>query len=99
MRLTTVTAMRRRRTDLPPPDLLDIALAVASFGLFTLPVLIRGSGHAPTAAIVLLGAAAAVPLSVRRAAPVPVLITVSSVLVVAALADVGFTVFHSNAGP
>jgi signal transduction histidine kinase len=99
MRLANVIDMRRRRTDLPSPDLLDIALAVGSFGLFTLPVLIRGSGHGPTAAIVVLGAAAAVPLSVRRAAPVPVLITVSSALVVAALADVGFTVFHSNAGP
>ncbi|MGX6607898.1 sensor histidine kinase [Micromonosporaceae bacterium Da 78-11] len=91
--------MPHRRTDLPTPDLLDIALAVGSFALFTLPVLIRGSGHGPTAAIVVLGVAAAVPLSVRRAAPVPVLITVSAALVVAALTDVGFTVFHSNAGP
>jgi signal transduction histidine kinase len=94
-----VIHMRLRRTVLPPPDLLDIALAVGSFGLFTLPVLIRGSGHGPTAAIVVLGTAAAVPLLVRRSAPVPVLITVSLVLVVAALTDVGFTVFHSNAGP
>ncbi|WP_433389325.1 sensor histidine kinase [Micromonospora sp. KLBMP9576] len=91
--------MRLRRTDLPSPDLLDIALALGSFGLLTLPVLIRGSGHGPTAAIVVLGAAAAVPLSVRRVAPVPVLVTVSLVLVVAALTDVGFTVFQSNAGP
>jgi signal transduction histidine kinase len=91
--------MRLRRTVLPSPDLLDIALAFGSFGLFTLPVLIRGSGHSPTAAIVVLGLAATVPLSVRRMAPVPVLATVSLVLVVAALADVGFTVFHSNAGP
>ncbi|GAA2901496.1 hypothetical protein Acy02nite_82830 [Actinoplanes cyaneus] len=91
--------MRLRRTVLPSPDLLDIALAFGSFGLFTLPVLIRGSGHSPTAAIVVLGLAATVPLSVRRRAPVPVLATVSLVLVGAALADVGFTVFHSNAGP
>ncbi|MEU1745623.1 sensor histidine kinase [Micromonospora arida] len=97
--LVNVMDMRRRRTDLPSPDLLDIALAVGSFGLFTLPVLIRGSGHSPAAAVVVFGAAVAVPLVVRRAAPVPVLITVSSVLVVAALTDVGFTVFHSNAGP
>ena len=99
MGLTTVSGMRRRRTDLPSPDLLDIALAVGSFGLFTLPVLIRGSGHGPAAAIVVLGVVAAAPLAVRRALPVPVLITVSSTLVVAALTDVGFTVFHSNAGP
>lgn len=99
MRLANVIHMRLGRTVLPSPDLLDIALAVGSFGLFTLPVLLRGSGHGPTAAILVLGAAAAVPLAARRAVPVPVLITVSLVLVVAALADVGFTVFHSNAGP
>jgi signal transduction histidine kinase len=99
IRLANVIHMRLRRTDLPSPDLLDIALAVGSFGLFTLPVLIRGSGHGPTAAIVMFGAAASAPLLVRRAVPVPVLITVSLVLVGAALADVGFTVFHSNAGP
>ncbi|GIE74056.1 two-component sensor histidine kinase [Actinoplanes philippinensis] len=81
------------------PDLLDITLAAGSFGLFTLPVLLRGSGHSPTAAVLVLGVAAAVPLAARRAAPVPVLITVALVLGVAALADVGFTVFHSNAGP
>ncbi|WP_422755432.1 sensor histidine kinase [Micromonospora sp. WMMD708] len=91
--------MRLRRPGLPPFDLLDVALAVGSFGLFTLPVLLRGSGHAPTAAIAVLGAAATVPLVVRRSAPVLVLVTVSLVLVVAAVADVGFTVFHSNAGP
>ncbi|MEV4280025.1 sensor histidine kinase [Actinoplanes xinjiangensis] len=91
--------MRRGRTELPTPDLLDIALAAGSFGLFTLPVLLRGSADDPTAAILVLGAVAAVPLAVRRAVPVPVLVTVSLVLVVAALADVGFTVFHSNAGP
>lgn len=99
IRLANVIHMGPRRTDLPPPDLLDIALAFGSFVLFTLPVLIRGSGHGPTAAIIVLGAAAAVPLLARRAAPVPVLITVSLVLVVAALADVGFTLFFSNAGP
>src|SRR4051812_29428074 len=80
MSLANVIHMRLRRADLPSPDLLDIALALGSFGLFTLPVLIRGSGHGPTAAIVVLGAAASVPLSVRRLAPVPVLVTVSLVL-------------------
>lgn len=99
IRFASVIHMRLGRTDLPPPDLLDIALAVGSFGLFTLPVLLRGSGHGPTAAILVLGTAAAVPLVARRAVPIPVLVTVSLVLAVAALTDVGFTVFHSNAGP
>jgi signal transduction histidine kinase len=98
-RLTTVLHMGQPRTGTPPPDLLDIALAVGTFALFTLPVLIRGSGHGPAAAIVVLGAASAVPLSARRAFPVPVLVTVCLVLVVAALADVRFTLFFSNAGP
>ena len=99
IRFASVIHMRLGRPDLPSPDLLDIALAVGSFGLFTLPVLLRGSGHGPTAAILVLGTAAAVPLAARRAVPIPVLATVSLVLAVAALADVGFTVFHSNAGP
>jgi signal transduction histidine kinase len=89
--------MPLRRTGLPDP--LDIALAVGSFALFTLPVLIRDTGHGPTAAIAVFGAAATVPLLARRAAPVLVLFSVSLVLVVAALADVRFTPFVSNAGP
>ncbi|GID66860.1 hypothetical protein Acy02nite_47410 [Actinoplanes cyaneus] len=36
----------------------DVALAAVSFGLFTLPVLIKDSGHSPTAAIIALGVAA-----------------------------------------
>ena len=86
--------MRFRR-----PDLLDVLLVFGSFALFTVPVLIRGSGHGPAAAVVAVGTAAAVPLLARRAAPVPVLVTVSLVLVVAALTDIRFTPFISNAGP
>jgi hypothetical protein len=59
MPLANVIHTRLGRTVLPSPDLLDIALTVGSFGLFTLPLLLRGSGHGPTAAILVLGAAAA----------------------------------------
>ncbi|WP_204009808.1 sensor histidine kinase [Virgisporangium aurantiacum] len=84
---------------LPKPDLLDVALALGSFVLFTLPVLVRGTGHGPAAAIAVLGAAATVPLLARRAAPVPVLVIVSLVLVIAVFADVRFTPYGNNAGP
>lgn len=91
--------MGSRRTDLSRPDLLDIVLAFGSFALFTVPVLIRGTGHAPAAAVAVLGAVAALPLLARRTAPVPVLVTVSLAHVVAVLTNVGFTPFLSNAGP
>ena len=80
--------------------LVDVALAVASFGLFTGPVLIGlDSGHGPTWAIMVLGVLATLPLVARRRAPVAVLAVVAATLVVAALSDVRFTVFVSNAGP
>ncbi|HLL65754.1 MAG TPA: histidine kinase [Micromonosporaceae bacterium] len=90
---------RPGRTDLPLPDLPDLALAFGSFTLFTIPALVLDPGHGPTAAAAVLGAAAALPLLARRAAPVPALVAVSLALVVAALADVRFTPFLSNAGP
>lgn len=78
----------------------DIVLVVASFELFTLPVLVNAeAGHGRPAAVVALGALAAVPLLVRRAAPLPVLAAVSVALGTAALLGVGFTPFVSNAGP
>lgn len=86
--------MRRFR-----PGPLDAALALGTFGLFTLPVLIRGTGHGPVAAVAALGAAVSVPLLVRRAAPVVVLFTVTLALAAAVLLDVRFTPFVSNAGP
>jgi signal transduction histidine kinase len=81
------------------PEALDVGLAAGTFALFTLPVLIGGSGHGPVAAIAVLGAGVSVPLLVRRALPVPVLFCVTLVVVVAALLDVRFTPFGSNAGP
>ena len=81
------------------PDLIDCALAAGCFAAFTVPVLL-GAGpahpHGPEAAF---GAMAAVPLIVRRRWPVTVLLVVAAVYVAAALADVAFTPFVSNAGP
>jgi signal transduction histidine kinase len=81
------------------PDLMDGALAAGCFAAFTVPVLV-GAGpahpHGPEAAF---GAMAAAPLIVRRRWPVTVLLVVAAVYVAAALADVAFTPFVSNAGP
>jgi signal transduction histidine kinase len=81
------------------PDLMDGALAAGCFAAFTVPVLL-GVGpahpHGPEAAF---GAMAAAPLIVRRRWPVTVLFVVAAVYVAAALADVAFTPFVSNAGP
>jgi signal transduction histidine kinase len=81
------------------PTPVDVVLAVGTFGVFTLPVLVRGTGHGPVAAVAVLGAAVSVPLLARRTAPVAVLVTVTLALVVAVFADVRFTPFVSNAGP
>jgi signal transduction histidine kinase len=81
------------------PDLMDGALAAACFAAFTVPALL-GAGpahpHGPEAAF---GAMAAAPLIVRRRWPVTGLLVVAAVYVAAALADVAFTPFVSNAGP
>jgi signal transduction histidine kinase len=81
------------------PDLTDGALAAACFAAFTVPVLL-GAGpahpHGPEAAF---GAMAAAPLIVRRRWSVTALLVVAAVYVAAALADVAFTPFVSNAGP
>ena len=77
-----------------------MVVAVACFGLFTLPLLVGvASGEGPPVAIASLGAAAAAPLVLRRVAPVSVLSVVTVVLTVAALTGVRFTPFVSNAGP
>jgi signal transduction histidine kinase len=81
------------------PDLMDGALAAGCFAAFTVPVLL-GAGpvhpHGPQAAF---GVLAAAPLIVRRRWPVTVLLVIAAVYVAAALADVAFTPFVSNAGP
>jgi len=71
-----------------PPDL---ALAGGTFALCTVPPLLSGSGHGPTAAVAALGLLAALPPAVRRTRPVPVLVAVALAHAAAAPADVRFT--------
>ena len=91
--------MADRLADRAAPDLVDWVLGVGCFAAFTVPVLL-GAGpahpHGPQAAF---GAIAAAPLIVRRRWPVAVVLAVAAIYVAAALADVSFTPFISNAGP
>jgi signal transduction histidine kinase len=81
------------------PDLLDWGMAAGCFVAFTVPVL-PGAGSAHSlAAEAAFGVMAAAPLIVRRRWPVLVVLVVAAVYVAAALADVAFTPFVSNAGP
>jgi signal transduction histidine kinase len=83
----------------PGPDLLDWAIAVGCFIAFTVPVLPdAGSAHA-LGVDAAFGLLAAAPLVVRRRWPVLVLLVVAAVYAAAALAEVSFTPFISNAGP
>jgi signal transduction histidine kinase len=85
--------------DRAAPDLIDWAIAAGCFAAFTVPVLLgAGSSHSPGTAAA-FGALAAAPLIVRRKWPVTVVLVVAAVYVAAALADVAFTPFVSNAGP
>src|ERR1700752_3452369 len=85
--------------DRAAPDLIDWALAVSCFAAFTVPVLFgSASAHAPGVEGA-FGAMAAAPLIVGRRWPVAVVLVVAAVYVAAALADVAFTPFISNAGP
>lgn len=88
-----------RMAGLADPELIDWVIAAACFAAFTVPVLLgAGSAHSPGAEAV-FGAMAAAPLIVRRRWPVTVVLVVAAVYVAAALADVSFTPFISNAGP
>jgi hypothetical protein len=81
------------------PDLLDWGMAAGCFVAFTVPVL-PGAGSAHSlAAEAAFGVMAAAPLIVRRRWPVLVVLVVAAVYVAAAMADVAFTPFVSNAGP
>jgi len=81
------------------PALVDWVVAVGCLAAFTGPVLLgAGSAHRPGAAAV-FGVLAAAPLIVRRRWPVTVVLVLAAVYVAAALADVAFTPFVSNAGP
>jgi signal transduction histidine kinase len=81
------------------PDLMDCALAAGCFAAFTVPVLLGVGPAHPHGQEAAFGALAAAPLIVRRRWPVTVLLVVAAVYVAAALADVAFTPFVSNAGP
>jgi signal transduction histidine kinase len=81
------------------PDRIDWAIAAGCFAAFTVPVLLgAGSAHQPGLAAA-FGVLAAAPLIVRRRWPVAVVLVIAAVYVAAALADVAFTPFISNAGP
>ena len=76
-----------------------ILAAVASFVVFTVPVLLVADEGARPWASLLLGALVAAPLAWAWRAPVPVVVLVAGGLVVAALAGVRVTPFVSDAGP
>ncbi|HTS98098.1 MAG TPA: sensor histidine kinase [Streptosporangiaceae bacterium] len=88
-----------RRADRAAPDLFDWAIAAGCFAAFTVPVLLGAGPAGPPGAEAVFGAMAAAPLIVRRRWPVMVVLVVAAVYVAAALADVAFTPFVSNAGP
>ncbi|MGH3209607.1 MAG: sensor histidine kinase [Trebonia sp.] len=92
--------MAERLADRPAgPDLLDWAIAAGCFVAFTVPVL-PGEGSATMARSAAgFGVMAAAPLVLRRRWPALVVLVVAVVYVAAALADVAFTPFVSNAGP
>lgn len=80
--------------------LVDAAIAIVCFVLFTGPLLVgivdrQGS----LAAQAVFGVAAVAPLAFRRRAPVGVLACIAGVLVAASLVGVQFTPFVSDAGP
>jgi signal transduction histidine kinase len=88
-----------RMADRPAPDLIDWAVAAGCFAALTVPVLLGAGPVRPSLTEAAFGAMAAAPLIVRRRWPVIVVLVVTAVYVVAALADVTFTPFVSNAGP
>ena len=91
--------MADRAADRAAPDLIDWAIAAACFVAFTVPVLLgAGSAHPPGTEAA-FGAMAAAPLIVRRRWPLTVVLVLTAIYVAAALADVAFTPFVSNAGP
>jgi signal transduction histidine kinase len=78
----------------------DVAVALVTFGALTVPAALgvpTHEGH-PAAALA-LGAAASLPLAVRRRWPVPVLAVITAATVAALLLGVRTTPFVSNAGP
>jgi signal transduction histidine kinase len=91
--------MADRLADRSAPDLVDWVVAAGCFVAFTVPVLLGAGPDHPHGPEVVFGAVAAAPLVVRRRWPVTVVLVVAAIYVAAALADVAFTPFVSNAGP
>ena len=83
----------------PAPDLVDLAIAAGCFAAFTVPVLLGAVSGGRPGIEAAFGMMAAAPLIVRRKWPVTVVLVLAAVYVAAALADVAFTPFVSNAGP
>ena len=81
------------------PDFLDGAIAAACFITLTVPVLPGAASASRLGLVAAFGVMAAAPLVVRRRWPVLAVVAVAAVYVAAALADVAFTPFVSNAGP
>jgi signal transduction histidine kinase len=81
------------------PDLLDLVIAAGCLVAFTVPVLPHASSARTLGAVAGFGVMAAAPLVVRRRWPVLVVFALTAVYVAAALFDVAFTPFVSNAGP
>ncbi|WP_043450526.1 sensor histidine kinase [Jongsikchunia kroppenstedtii] len=77
----------------------DAAIAVACFAVFTGPQIAHPAAGTSAWAAAALGAAAILPTVWSRRFPVPALLAVATVLLIASLADVRFTGFVSNAGP
>ncbi len=82
-----------------PGPWFDGTVAVASFALFTLPVLLSPPSDARPVATLLLGALVAAPLAWARRTPVVALGLATAGLAVAALTGVRVTVFVSDLGP
>jgi hypothetical protein len=72
------------------PDLIDVTIAACCFVAFTVPVLLGATSARPSPAVAAFGVLAAAPLIVRRRWPVTVVLVLTVVYVVAALADVAF---------
>ncbi len=82
------------------PDLLDVVIAAGCFAALTVPVLAGvATGAGSRGAIAGWGAAAALPLIVRRRWPLTVLAVLVAVYAGSTLAGIQFTAFVSSAGP
>jgi signal transduction histidine kinase len=97
--LPLLARLRPRIARQAAPDLIDWAIAAGCFAAFTVPVLLGAGSVGPHGTEAAFGAMAAAPLIVRRRWPAIVVLVVAAVYVAAALADVAFTPFISNAGP